>query len=401
MIGSDDVLACFIAGNAFTWDDWFRLETMDDSLQPTIDMLLNVAVFMWFGAVCPWHKFLANDVIPIYRLIPLGILVLLLRRLPMVLAFHTKIHQIEEIRHALFVGFFGPIGVSAIFYLYVSREFLRDIELNGTERPDAARLAEIMDVVIWFLVVCSIFVHGLSIPLGKLGIYLPRTISTAISSERPSASQSMARPDPDEPESFHVRERIEEDERLFVRLIRGLRTGERSSAASKVSAAAWLPRSVLNVGQHILNDIRRPSQTHDGPEDEAGKGKAADESDSSGSANDHGGAHPEISRPKDARLIGHAINNPPVDVSAAQDEARSTEEGDGPRVKALSLPSSPVASRMHSPARERKSEAPASRVTQGWTRSIRFPDEPVRNPKAESSASGNPKMGGEGASKRP
>jgi len=22
MIGSDDVLACFIAGNVFTWDDW-------------------------------------------------------------------------------------------------------------------------------------------------------------------------------------------------------------------------------------------------------------------------------------------------------------------------------------------------------------------------------------------
>ena len=104
MIGSDDVLACFIAGNAFTWDDWFRLETMDDSLQPTIDMLLNVSIFMWFGAVCPWHKFVSNDVIPIYRLIPLGILVLLLRRLPMVLAFHWKIHQIEEIRHALFVG---------------------------------------------------------------------------------------------------------------------------------------------------------------------------------------------------------------------------------------------------------------------------------------------------------
>lgn len=49
MLGSDDVLACFIAGNVFTWDDWFRLETMDDSLQPTIDMLLNVSIFMWFG----------------------------------------------------------------------------------------------------------------------------------------------------------------------------------------------------------------------------------------------------------------------------------------------------------------------------------------------------------------
>ncbi|CAG8879643.1 unnamed protein product [Penicillium salamii] len=27
LIGTDDVLACFIAGNTFTWDDWFRLET--------------------------------------------------------------------------------------------------------------------------------------------------------------------------------------------------------------------------------------------------------------------------------------------------------------------------------------------------------------------------------------
>jgi hypothetical protein len=27
LIGSDDLLACFIAGNSFTWDDWFRVET--------------------------------------------------------------------------------------------------------------------------------------------------------------------------------------------------------------------------------------------------------------------------------------------------------------------------------------------------------------------------------------
>lgn len=39
MIGTDDVLAAFVAGNAFTWDDWFRVETQDDSLQPTIDMV--------------------------------------------------------------------------------------------------------------------------------------------------------------------------------------------------------------------------------------------------------------------------------------------------------------------------------------------------------------------------
>jgi len=182
LIGSDDVLACFIAGNAFTWDDWFRVQTADDSLQPTIDMLLNVAIFVWFGAVCPWHMFAHNDVIPIYRLIALGILVLLLRRPPIISLMHYRIHQIEEWRQAIVVGFFGPIGVSAIFYLYISQEYLRTQVLDdkGNQREDAARLSEIMMVVIWFLVTCSIIVHGLTIPLVKLGIKVPRTLSEAI-----------------------------------------------------------------------------------------------------------------------------------------------------------------------------------------------------------------------------
>lgn len=181
MIGSDDVLACFVAGNAFTLDDWFRLETMDDSLQPTIDMLLNLSIFMWFGAVCPWASFAHNDIIPLYRLISLGVLVLLLRRLPIVLVLHRRIHQIEHARQALFVGFFGPIGVSAIFYLFVSLEFLQEIRdpTTGTIRQDAARLQDVMRVLIWFLAICSIIVHGVSVPLGKLGYYLPRTISSA------------------------------------------------------------------------------------------------------------------------------------------------------------------------------------------------------------------------------
>src|SRR3569833_1151729 len=33
LIGSDDVLACFIAGNVFTWDDWFRLETVSEKIE--------------------------------------------------------------------------------------------------------------------------------------------------------------------------------------------------------------------------------------------------------------------------------------------------------------------------------------------------------------------------------
>ncbi|KAK8094457.1 sodium/hydrogen exchanger family protein [Apiospora hydei] len=174
MIGSDDVLACFIAGNTFTWDDC--------TLQPTIDMLLNVAIFMWYGAVCPWSMFLHNDVIPIYRLIPLGILILLFRRPPVILAVHKFLPQIENIRQAIFMGFFGPVGVSGIFYLYITLHFLDTLKVDGQQREDVAALGEVVEVVVWFVTICSVVIHGLTIPLGKFGVQLPRTISRSLKS---------------------------------------------------------------------------------------------------------------------------------------------------------------------------------------------------------------------------
>jgi NhaP-type Na+/H+ or K+/H+ antiporter len=41
IIGSDDILCCFVVGNSFTWDDWFRVETEDHAFQDVIDQLLN------------------------------------------------------------------------------------------------------------------------------------------------------------------------------------------------------------------------------------------------------------------------------------------------------------------------------------------------------------------------
>ena len=69
---------------------------------------------------------------------------------------HHHSPQIDEKRQALYVGFFGPIGVSAIFYLYIALEFLRKIEVDGETRPDAKYLMEVIHVVVWFLVICSI-----------------------------------------------------------------------------------------------------------------------------------------------------------------------------------------------------------------------------------------------------
>ncbi|KAH6898365.1 Sodium/hydrogen exchanger family-domain-containing protein [Thelonectria olida] len=199
LVGTDDVLACFIAGNTFTWDDWFRLETKDDSLQPTIDMLLNVTIFLWYGASLPWTSFDGDSLMPTWRLVVLGLLVLLLRRLPWVFGMHKWIHQIEEVKQAIFVGFFGPIGVSAIFYLFISLEFIKAhlSDEDGVPRDDVKHLGEMIQIVVWFLAVCSVVVHGLSIPLGKLGYLGPVTLGRVL-------SQSLS----DEPQAVAARRRI-------------------------------------------------------------------------------------------------------------------------------------------------------------------------------------------------
>ncbi|KAH7140528.1 Sodium/hydrogen exchanger family-domain-containing protein [Dactylonectria estremocensis] len=199
LIGTDDVLACFIAGNTFTWDDWFRLETKDDSLQPTIDMLLNVTIFLWYGAFLPWGAFSGSSVISTWRVVVLGLLVLLLRRLPWVFLMHKKIPQIVEIKQAIFVGFFGPIGVSAIFYLFITLEFIKEHlgDEDGTPRGDVKDLGELVRIVVWFLTVCSVVIHGLSIPLGKLGYLAPRTVGRVL-------SESLS----DKPRFIEARKRI-------------------------------------------------------------------------------------------------------------------------------------------------------------------------------------------------
>ncbi|KAF3925203.1 hypothetical protein ABW20_dc0103328 [Dactylellina cionopaga] len=184
MFGTDDVLACFIAGNVFTLDDWFRLETLDDSLQPTIDMLLNITVFLWFGAVAPWAEFAHTAGLPIERLIAMSLLILVLRRPPIILLLHKYVHQVEDLKRAMFMGYFGPIGVSAIFYLFVTVDFLKHAEtlpLDESQLNGVRTMITATRLVIWFAVVSSVIVHGITVPVIKIGNQIPVSISRSVS----------------------------------------------------------------------------------------------------------------------------------------------------------------------------------------------------------------------------
>jgi NhaP-type Na+/H+ or K+/H+ antiporter len=183
--------------------DWFRIQTIEDTLLPSIDLILNMAMFLWLGVACPWASFVDGSVIPTHRLFLLGALVLLLRRLPVIFALRRLIPQISGNRDVIFMGFFGPIGISAIFYCYLGCEFLQSF---AEEKPGAVRLQEQLKVVVWFLVTASIVsvirtncrtaekrsgptpsqvVHGISIPLAKSWNFLSRNVSGSFTRESP------------------------------------------------------------------------------------------------------------------------------------------------------------------------------------------------------------------------
>lgn len=107
-----------------------------------MDFLLNVAVFIWLGAVCPGEKPFSGKIITSYGPVLLSVLVLLLRRLPVIVAMRGHIPEIRHFCHALILGFFGPIGVSAIFYLYVTQDLLHCIQVDNPDGRDCGALAE-------------------------------------------------------------------------------------------------------------------------------------------------------------------------------------------------------------------------------------------------------------------
>ncbi|KAF1817458.1 Na(+)/H(+) antiporter 1 [Eremomyces bilateralis CBS 781.70] len=165
-LGTDDLLACFVAGNALNWDGGYleEIEARHDEVNSCVDVLLNFGGFMYIGSILPWSEFHQPDTTGITypRLIALGVLVLILRRIPAVLITYKLMPRVcKNIKEALFMGYFGPIGIGAVFYLEHTRHLFP--ELGKGDKEENSIQAAIGPIVYW-LVLFSIVVHGLSIP---------------------------------------------------------------------------------------------------------------------------------------------------------------------------------------------------------------------------------------------
>ncbi|GJP49400.1 hypothetical protein CLOM_g8615 [Closterium sp. NIES-68] len=158
-IGASGVLAVFVATIAFSSREPTAEEGRYDAING-LEIIATVSYFTYLGAVLPFPAWRA---IGIPRLLLFALLVLLLRRLPVLLALAPwlpDLHRQTLSKRALycqagFAGFFGPIGVGAVLYATQAYE-----ELDG----DATAAH-----VVLFVVVASVVVHGVTAaPLSRL-----------------------------------------------------------------------------------------------------------------------------------------------------------------------------------------------------------------------------------------
>ncbi|GAB3658255.1 cation:proton antiporter [Glycomyces tarimensis] len=112
----DGVLAAFVGGLAFGAVSTGKERRDDVSIDEAVNRFLVLPLFTGFGAMLPWQEWADLG----WRVWLFAGSVLVLRRLPVLLLLRRPLSF--GWADAVYLGWFGPVGVSALFYLMVEAE---------------------------------------------------------------------------------------------------------------------------------------------------------------------------------------------------------------------------------------------------------------------------------------
>ncbi|UFU06561.1 cation:proton antiporter domain-containing protein [Ruania halotolerans] len=144
---TDGILAVFVAGTVYN-----RMTTRDQrepqqAIDEAVNRYLALPLFLVLGVVLPWAQWVELGPAAVVFVL----LVLLLRRVPLVLTLARPMRLPKQ--QAVFLGWFGPMGVSSLFYLAHSLE-------QGVTDPRLFAVGSLM-------VAASVLVYGLTSTPGR------------------------------------------------------------------------------------------------------------------------------------------------------------------------------------------------------------------------------------------
>jgi sodium/hydrogen antiporter len=150
MLNMNGVIGVFISGLMFSRSLEKKEDLQEEQVQVAIERIVTIPMFFLMGLVISFEKWSEIG----YSLLIFTIAVLLLRRLPALIILKPFLRQVSRWPRVLVLGWFGPIGVAALLYAYLT------VEEAGTEDAIPVTLA---------VVAGSVIVHGItSYPFSKL-----------------------------------------------------------------------------------------------------------------------------------------------------------------------------------------------------------------------------------------
>lgn len=150
LLKMNGIIGVFFAGLFFNRCIKKEEDLEEERVQETIERLFTIPIFFLVGLVLPWKEWMSFGM-PLALFV---IAVLLFRRMPALILLKPFLSKISRWPRVLLTGWFGPIGIAALFYAVLS------IKKAGYEDALPVTIA---------VITASVFTHGLtSIPLSLL-----------------------------------------------------------------------------------------------------------------------------------------------------------------------------------------------------------------------------------------
>lgn len=149
VLQANGIIAVFAGGFMVMRSVSQQEELEEGRVQEMMERLLTIPIFFLLGLMLPLDEWLSIG----WPLLLFGVLVLLFRRIPAFILLKPLLPRFKSWYDLLFMGWFGPIGVAALFYT-----------MDVLERTPYREVWPIVS----FIIFLSTLVHGLtSLPLSR------------------------------------------------------------------------------------------------------------------------------------------------------------------------------------------------------------------------------------------